>query len=240
MSERTEFVFYPTTLDEVAHSVRVDIYAHERLEQYPHGVIVMIKYKVREDGYPSEDEFDRLSTLESSLMNDMVEHGSLYLGTITGNGSVDLFFASPTADNISEPLKQRQGDEIEVLVHPNGSESLYINYLYPNLYEQQYIVNQDYCKELLEQGEMFETARDVLLYASFHDNKSAHDFAHEFEGLTKEAHIHLSKDGHIHVHLTMHIVPDVMTMNLLTDKMIHGTESRHGHFEGWQTTVVGV
>lgn len=234
----SEFVFYPTTLDQIPHSIRVDIHVHEAFDTHPHGVIITVPYKGKEDGYPSTEEFERLNRLEDSFLEQLSDKGALLMGIITGNQSLDIFFASKDADTIRDVLSRVEADPYEILVHPSGAESLYVQYLYPNVYEQQYIANQDYCKQLLDKGDRFETPRDVVFFASFHDNQSAHAFTHEFENMTKEAHIHMAQDGHFHVHLTMNLIPDVMTMNMMTDRIINETEKGHGHFEGWQTTVL--
>ena len=135
-----------------------------------------------ENGFPAQEEYDRLAEIEDSLEEDLRKSlSALYVGRCATGGCFELFFYLPEGANWRSGLEKSLpifGEYAwEAESYPDPEWETYGQFLFPDAYALLGIQNARIRRQLLEQGDDPGKSRRVEHWAAFPDAGTAKAFA---------------------------------------------------------------
>lgn len=232
------FQFYPVTMDEKPHSVRVDLNALDLEAEFPHLYVLRKPYAARDNGFPLETSFSVINEFEDAVASYLSHFDIYQIGVITGNGVCDYFFVSKTPFDFEKQLREQFPDELfGVIVRENDGFEIYKNVLYPDEFEVSVIYNQNVCMNLEHEGERFEKERDVDFYMVFETETQAEQFTQHFTEFAHTIRVEPREDEMVQVHMIANLIPTLPVMNGISQSIVTLTNQYGGHFDGWGCRV---
>ena len=227
------YEFFPRIINDINHSMRVNMDAGDNLASHPHLLNIVVWYEARDNGFPVPEEFQRINDVEDALVDNLSSKGVIHLGVITGDNRIRHYFAT------SDVLISNYLDELEFdySVRENEADEFYREFLYPDAYENQYIINQSICYNMEQGGELFEKERDVDFYFYFDSEEVAKDFSSHFTEFAHTINIGNNEDNKIQVHMIANIIPSLGFMNGVSDSIIGLLETNIGIYDGWGSPI---
>lgn len=227
------YAFFPRVMNEINHSMRVNMDGGEYIPNHPHLVNLVVWYESRDNGFPLPDEFQRINSIEDTLIENLMTKGTIHLGAITGDGRVRHFFATDDVlvSNYLDDL------EFDYSVRENEADEFYREVLYPDAYENQYVMNQRVCYNMEQSGELFEKERDVDFYFYFESEDVAKEFSSHFTEFAHTINIENNEDNKIQVHMIANIIPSLGFMNGVSDSIVGLLETYIGIYDGWGSPI---
>lgn len=238
---------YMTTLENMPASIVVNLHVEDAQRQaYPHCHFIRIELQTAdESGLPEESELTSLHTLLESFL--FTEH-VLFVGTVTTNGIRDfiLYTAQKEEDVLYEQLRhvvEDAGYDISYgFVDDESHWGFYDHILYPNIYEKQYMTNDemtDYLHDLGDDGSIPRTITHTIIFERLEalQKFEAAAISHGFAVLD------LIEDPAMNAYtLAIERVDtlDLEAIDTLTYFLINLAEQHEGLYDGWETEVVSV
>ncbi|HWO75273.1 MAG TPA: DUF695 domain-containing protein [Bacillus sp. (in: firmicutes)] len=226
----------------------MDVWQEIDTEEYNHGFAVRIKLKnPNEDGFPIDEEADRLNILEDTF-NDFVQSKNfINVGRITSDGVREVIFYSnqeqkhvliEAADRFIKPAHYN----FEIFdIQEDETWEFYFDFLYPNKYQQQHMGNRQVVDSLEQSGDSLEVPRKVEHWIFFADEKMMNRFikAIKKEGFTIEDQSNeMEEEEHYAVCISREDKVDLHSINNVTDLLIEVAENFEGEYDGWETFVI--
>lgn len=236
---------YMTTLDDMPASIVVNLHVEETARStYSHCHLVRIPLQTAdESGLPEESELEMLHEL---LDAPLAAHDVLFAGTVTTAGIRDFIFYTKDAEEPAfyDALQHAYEAKnyrlsIEVIAEEEQWR-FYDDILYPNIYEQQYMANDDMTSYLQELGDDLSEPRSIAHVIIFETLEMLKDFelvalSHDFTvaDLVEEPAI----PEYTLVIERVDLI-DLEAIDALTYFLINLAEQYNGVYDGWESEVV--
>ena len=177
-----KFDVYMATVDESRASFLLDMGIAPHVPIRSHPVRLQVRVQLlhpREDGLRDASELDAMGQLEDTITQEIsAALDGIYVGRFTCEGRTTFVFYLPA------PQAKRLGVLGSILgrIRPYDSEWLmeddpdwgyFTEFLYPDLYSQQVMANQQLVANLEEKGDQLEVPREVDHRAYFPTRESA-------------------------------------------------------------------
>ncbi len=236
MGENRAFIFYD-------HGIR------NRINQLdlPVSARISVPFRSpREDGLPTDEEYDALTALEDELAQEFVKLGGVYVGRVSVDGG-RYFYAYVDAnaaqiDALAAKLTVTTGYPAKATVSDDPEKSTYWNTLYPTKDDWRLIQDLKVIEKLQEEGDPLETARKVDHLAYFDDARGADKFKAwlEDEGFDIDWVSKPEDDDLMGISFSHACRPVLGDVTHHTHKLFNKAEELGGHYNGWGTTVEAV
>ncbi|QIK68829.1 DUF695 domain-containing protein [Erysipelothrix sp. HDW6C] len=232
------YQFFPRTVNDMPQSIRVDLNSKHIIDSHPHLIVVVAKYEARENGFPLNEVFAEMNAFEDALTESLLTKDVYHMGAITGNGSIDHYFAASSLDALETYILTNFDKAYSAKSRHNGSKACFEEFLLPDMYEKNYIYNQMVCMNMQDKGERFENPRDVDFYTYFTTKDQADLYAKHFDEFAHTINIEPQENESILVHLIAEIVPSLPFMNGVTDSIVDLIQEYDGDFDGWGSNII--
>ncbi|MBB3697048.1 DUF695 domain-containing protein [Flammeovirga yaeyamensis] len=201
----------------------------------------------REDGFPQNDEFEKLHDVSDAVENKIQEVTTFEIvGTFTYQCErLDYVYVNDTT-KIRQKLTEMYTSnfpEYEYYINIKIDEDweAYLKFLYPNEETQEHMSNIKVVAKLAESGDNLEKARQVDHWLYFKDKKRRKLFTDAIikEGFkieSQEKRIDLRLPYQLRISRTDYVSPN--EINTLTLKLRKQAKEFNGEYDGWETFVV--
>jgi hypothetical protein len=144
------------------------------------GYLRLYMLKPRPDGLSSDTEFKTLTEIEDYVEKRLRKDcGAVFVGRNTSSGCRDFYFYVANLSKFIASAKKSMQNYPDYTFEADGREdpewSAYFNFLYPNPYQKQCILNRRVCEGLEEAGDdlSLERSLDHRVYFEDAEQKSA-------------------------------------------------------------------
>lgn len=183
MSQNWDFYFSHFGEKPASLFVDLDIIDDAPLEDLPNMVYLrVVLQQPREDGFCSQEEYDKLAQIEDHLEQTLVEENVvMYVGRVTCDGYRDFFFyTSLDADawqaRVSASMNTFPDYKIEQKWREDPEWDAYFEFLYPDELDMQTIQNRRVCINLQEHGDNIDLPREIDHFAVFYSTGTREQF----------------------------------------------------------------
>ena len=234
MGENKAFIFYDHGIKDRINEMDLPVSAR-----------ISVPFRApREDGLPTDDEFDALTTLEDELAREIAKLGGAYVGRISVDGERYFYtYVDATAaqmDALAAKLTVTTGYPAKAAVTEDPEKGAYWNSLYPTRDDWRLIQDLRVIEKLQEEGDALDKTRKVDHLAYFDTMRGADKFKAwlEAEGFNVDWVSKPEADedllGISFSHVCRPILGDVTHH---THKLFNKVEELGGKYNGWGTTV---
>ena len=181
MSEpwQPNFGFYMTTLDEQPASFVVDLNAEPNETHTLRLQLRVPLLKPRPDGLRDASELDPMAALEDRVVETLREKTeAIYVGRLVTRGATEFFFYLPPAaskqlDDLEALLGNQAPYTVEYLAAEDPDWGMYTEFLYPDPYSYQSIMNRSLLEQIEQAGDAMTVGRTVDHLAYFETDAQA-------------------------------------------------------------------
>lgn len=241
-----QWEFFFTKLNEKPHSISLDLDLEEwpRKHEYPWLAKVYIYLqKPDENGFPTNAEHEILCDIEDQI-TDKTAALSILAGKVKGDGRLILFFYAQQEEGLEVLIESAipSGYEYAVQIEQDTSWNGYTEYLYPDAYDYKAIMNMRVLRQLEQQGDKLETAREIDHWAYFKNEGDANHFLQSIAGQAfKKLSVAASADGVDYptaLNFSRIDEPQLPHINNITWYLMDKAEESGGRYDGWGCPVI--
>ena len=199
----------------------------------------------RDDGQPSEDEFEALKSIEDALKSGLVSKTAAYVGNITLDGRREYYFYASSAqgwkDQVVNALHAFKHYQFNCGSRPDREWDTYFELLSPDEEDLMRMQNRRICDALQQQGDSFASERPIEHTAYFSKAPARDSFVREAAGLGYSV-IEMiepeEKGDHYGIRVTASGIPSHARIDALTLPLYRAASELGGDYDGWETQVV--
>ena len=240
--------FYMCTVDEKAASIRLNFALTEiaPVEDYTHRLTIFIKMNnPTEDGLSSNEEYPILCDIEDEVVDRLETLEDIFAGTVKTQGRLELYLFTKNPEKSEELCKEALAKFPDYLwktyIDEDKEWDFYYNFLYPDVYSYQAIMNRSVIENLLENEDKLEKEREIDHWLYFKTEENANLAIKKFEELgykilsskkleDKSEHkyqVNISRvDNDIYSHV-----------NEIVWELVEIAESLDGYYDGWGCNI---
>gem|GEM_PF-245619 len=185
--------FYMCTIDEKAASIRLNFALTEiaPVEDYTHRLTIFIKMNnPTEDGLSSNEEYPILCDIEDEVVDRLETLEDIFAGTVKTQGRLELYLFTKNPEKSEELCKEALAKFPDYLwktyIDEDKEWDFYYNFLYPDVYSYQTIMNRSVIENLLENEDKLEKEREIDHWLYFKIEENANLAIKKFEELGYE------------------------------------------------------
>ncbi|MCL1998330.1 MAG: DUF695 domain-containing protein [Turicibacter sp.] len=239
--------FFPALLDEKEHSIRFDEAVNGLDEptkaHFSHTLeVVVYANEVTEKDFPTRAELERLNQIEDNL--DCGDFEMRLIAVVTGGGAMRFvlcYNGDATAEEMAKTLLGENWQESDYRSILDDNFSHFYNNLAPNPYERQYILNRMVCTNMENEGELFQTPREIDFFCDFATEEYVQAVSEKLVrlGLTEVKRDKLEfEDGERYtLHMVFVGIPIFREINEMTYDILDALQGTDGAFDGWGAPI---
>ena len=240
-----DWKFYPCQMGEHTAFVFFDYGVHEAIDATAPPQLLKVRLafrQPRDDGLPTNDEFEQLTALEDDLQALAAQHDGLYVGRVTVGGHRYFHIYTPDSDEDwavrLQVLGARHDYPLSFLLTPDESRDGYWQELFPSEDDWQVIQDLDVLRVLEENGDDGSASRRIDQWAYFPSQSAANEFRGwvQEQGYSVEQ-SEAAEDGQYPVrfwHEGTVLLPDITSHTIALRRRASELE---GSYDGWETFV---
>lgn len=241
---------YFAKYDGATGSVLVDMsYAETApVKGYEYVLTTGIEFKpCSEDGMPDSITYEGLSLMSDKLEQYLsIQLSSTLVGTFTHQCKrVDFYYVKDTiglrAFLVNFYDKNSQGYRAISSMHHDPEWTTYFDFLYPDMYIIEYMMNSKIIRELFNQGDQLKKIRRIDHWAYFSEEPARDKFrllvlerGFKVESMGK----HRGEQMPYFIHFSRRDKPDIDYMTELTQILQSKANELGGAYDGWESEIV--
>ena len=171
----SEWGSFSTYIDDKLASIRLNLALADEapypLYAYAMRLKVTLLQYDGETGFPSSDEFKELNVIEDRLSEALGQVGGIHVGVITTDGNIEFYYYLQDKKSHLEPIANVMRDfpdrRYDSATLEDEEWNQYFDFLYPNEYEYQTILNQRVWYQLEQDGDDHSQEREIDHWAYF-------------------------------------------------------------------------
>jgi uncharacterized protein (TIGR01619 family) len=239
--------FYLCRVDDQPASIYVDLGIKEEapLAGYPVMAYVQLNMRAaRDDGLSSRAEFDALIAIEEHIVPQLCSGAeAVFVGRNTSNGCRDFYFYRESVNGWAERVAAAMAAFPDYR-YESGSRSdpdwqTYFDFLFPNDYSLQSILNRRVCDALRREGDHLSEPREIDHWAYFTAKEVRNEFIAEAERLGFKVRTDLDDEsGRYGAQVFRSDIPGYETIDDLTWPLYEAARKLGGEYDGWETFVM--
>ena len=238
--------FYLTIMDDPVCSIRffsgMEASIEEVRKKYPHTLELTIPFiETMDDGFPSQTETARINQIEDSFITG--SYDIRQIGVITGDGCVRYIFCFAGSKNdlkkiVKVLMRKHKRVEFSTIVGWNDQLWYYEHILKPNIYERNWMINNSQCSQLKNDGEAFQTIREIDFCCIFSSSKHMQAMTEQLreQGFHEIRNEEIETSKHM-LQFVLNEIPSFEKINEITNEIIYLLEGTEGYFDGWGCPV---
>ena len=198
-----------------------------------------------ETGFPDYDEFSNLNLIEDRLSEAMKRIAAIYVGVVITDGHIEFYYYlkdrerhMPIIAQVMEQFSKYQYSSA-TLVDPEWKQ--YFDFLYPNEYEYQSILNQRIWYRLDKEGDDHSQLREITHKFSF----ETYDDRVSFMGDASDLDYDISSSGKeegdprpYKLEISRLATTELHSINQKVWELIEISKKYNGKYSGWSCNVV--
>ncbi len=224
--------------------VDMGVRATAPLDDYPYLVSVGVAYEQCNDqGFPDTTTYQELTDISDKLFGYMdIQTTCRLVGTFTHDcRRLDYYYLKDTVAVRDFLIKffSTNGEEYEALVNikydPEWNH--YLNFIYPDLYIREYLMNADVINQLVAQGDDINKPRRIEHWAYFETeaDRDRYRLIVLERGFKEETQGREGDQYYYHFSRRDHIEPEYITE--LTVHLQTEAQQLNGTYDGWESVV---
>lgn len=199
-----------------------------------------------EEGFPSDNENDRLNEIEDGLTNAIDPADTRYVGRVTSDGRREFYFYTETPQRFRElgSVAMQSASEYEFEIDETDDEEWrhYWDVLYPAPEDFQQIRNNQVITQLQQAGDSLTEPRPLDHFANFKNENDRVAFTAAAEELGFEAVSKPVRDADEEFPYSVGLLRvdavDPETVDRITFELWELAQQNHGEYDGWGSTVI--
>lgn len=193
-----------------------------------------------EDGLTTREEFPIICKIEDDISEALERIGMILVGALKTNGIFDLYFYSKNIGEfegvINSVMKNHSNYNYATDSKTDNEWNDYFNFLYPEEYEYQTILNQRVLVNLEKQGDNSESEREIDHWLYFETEKDRNNYIIKIEGIGyKVLSKNIMNEGKYLYQLNISKVSNANrnTINDYVWELITLSKEDNGIYDGW-------
>lgn len=141
---------------------------------------IWIKMALKEwgnDGFPTNEEAERLNTIEGRLEAIVTRVDGMLLGRVTSNRERWIMALARTKDVCNEIRGLLENEHFELAAAQDSEKSIYWDDLYPDAESRLVMTDMQLMAQLRDNGDLADRPRDIDHWIGFDDRSAAEAFA---------------------------------------------------------------
>lgn len=244
-----EWGSFSTLIDDRMASIRLNL-ALNSIAPYPSYTyalrlrIAILKVDP-ETGFPDYDEFSNLNLIEDRLSEAMKRIAAIYVGVVITDGHIEFYYYlkgrerhMPIIAQVMEQFSKYQYSSA-TLVDPDWKQ--YFDFLYPNEYEYQSILNQRIWYRLDKEGDDHSQLREITHKFSFETYDDRVSFMGDASALDYDISSRKKEEGDprpYKLEISRFDTTELPSINQHVWELIEISKKYNGKYSGWSCNVV--
>lgn len=244
-----EWGSFSTLIDDRMASIRLNL-ALNSIAPYPSYTyalrlrIAILKVDP-ETGFPDYDEFSNLNLIEDCLSEAMKRIAAIYVGVVITDGHIEFYYYlkdrerhMPIIAQVMEQFSKYQYSSA-TLVDPEWKQ--YFDFLYPNEYEYQSILNQRIWYRLDKEGDDHSQLREITHKFSFETYDDRVSFMGDASALDYDISSRKKEEGDprpYKLEISRLATTELHSINQQVWELIEISKKYNGKYSGWSCNVV--
>lgn len=244
-----EWGSFSTLIDDRMASIRLNL-ALNSIAPYPSYTyalrlrIAILKVDP-ETGFPDYDEFSNLNLIEDRLSEAMKRIAAIYVGVVITDGHIEFYYYlkgrerhMPIIAQVMEQFSKYQYSSA-TLVDPEWKQ--YFDFLYPNEYEYQSILNQRIWYRLDKEGDDHSQLREITHQFSFETYDDRVSFMGDASALDYDISSRKKEEGDprpYKLEISRFDTTELPSINQHVWELIEISKKYNGKYSGWSCNVV--
>ena len=171
--------FYMCRVDDKPASIRLNLALSNiaPVEDYKHRISIFIKMNnPTEDGLSSNEEYPILCDIEDKVINKLEKLEDIFAGTVKSQGRLELYVFTKNPEKTEKICEEAFSNfpnyQWKYFIDEDKEWDFYFNFLYPDVYSYQAMMNRSVIENLTNQGDNLEKEREIdhWLYFSSEEN----------------------------------------------------------------------
>ena len=198
-----------------------------------------------ETGFPDYDEFSNLNLIEDRLSEAMKRIAAIYVGVVITDGHIEFYYYlkdrerhMPIIAQVMEQFSKYQYSSA-TLVDPDWKQSF--DFLYPNEYEYQSILNQRIWYRLDKEGDDHSQLREITHQFSFETYDDRVSFMGDASALDYDISSRKKEEGDprpYKLEISRFDTTELPSINQHVWELIEISKKYNGKYSGWSCNVV--
>jgi len=242
-----QWEFFPCQMGEKPAFIFLDLGIRESIDSFPERQQIRfdLEYKYpREDGLPSDEEFDAVKEIEDRIEEFSDSTNGIYVGRVTTAGHRYFYTygsASSTAiDDFVRSIFDSSGYQLDYRLLDDPDKNGYWTDLYPTDLDWRMIWDSRVVEALRESGDNSEISRRIDHWAFFGSKKDAKRFIEwaQSDGFSLQD-MRRTKPviGDWMVQIHRPDTPELYSINAVTIVLLKKAKEMNGKYDGWETSV---
>lgn len=245
----SEWGSFSTYIDDQLASIRLNLALAEQAPYAQNPIamrlkVALLQYDV-ETGFPSEAEFENLNLIEDRLAEALAAIGGIHVGVVTTDGNIEFYYYLEDKKRhlavISRVMKAFPSHRYDSATLEDRDWGQYFDFLYPNDYEYQTILNQRIWYELDKNGDDHSQERELDHWMAFSTEEDRQAFWEAVQPLgysladesqTEDA------DYPYQLHLTRMDDTEIFHLDRNIWELVEFVKKFNGKYGGWGSNVV--
>lgn len=240
--------FYSTNIDDEWASIRLNLALYDVAPIKTHQNIVWFSIKLQnpnEGNLPSQEEFQILNQIEDQMYDEITKLGGIWAAVVTSKTFDFYFYIQDNVEKIKNVCSQVMGEyptyEYLFKHREDAQWEEYLEFLYPNRYAYQSIMNRGVIHNLLENGDVADVVRPVdhWLYFPTEDAQMQFIVEAEKQGYKLESKNRIdSPENPFQVHIIKESTTYLENINNDVWDLMDLADNFGGVYDGWGCNIM--
>lgn len=236
--------FYMCRIDDKPASIRLNLALSNiaPIEDYKKRISIFVKMNnPSEDGLSSNEEYPILCDIEDKVINKIETLEDIFAGTVKSDGKLELhiFTKNPekTEKLCKEAFKNFPNYKWDYSIDEDIEWDIYFNFLYPDIYSYQAMMNRNIIENLMNQGDNLEKEREIdhWLYFSSEENinlaiKKVDELGYKVLSMEK---LDDGREESYQLNISRMDNAKFKHINEVVWELVEIAESLDGYYDGW-------
>ena len=245
----SEWGSFSTYIDDKLASIRLNLALADEAPYPLYAYAMRLKISLLqydgETGFPSSEEFKELNVIEDRLSEALGQVGGIHVGVITTDGNIEFYYYLQDKKSHLEPIANVMRDfpdrRYDSATLEDEEWDQYFDFLYPNEYEYQTILNQRVWYQLEQDGDDHSQEREIDHWAYFASEEDRDGFLKEVEelgySLVSAENIE-DADKPYQLHVIRMDTTEIFDLNQNVWTLVEFVKKFNGNYGGWGCNVV--
>lgn len=240
--------FYMCNIEDKPSSIRLNLALYDiaPIKDYNYRMTILVKMKKPdENGLSSNEEYPILCDIEDAVTEKAEKLDGIFTATIKSNGILEIYIFTKNPNEMENACKETlatfQDYEWKCFFDEDPEWDIYFNFLYPDEYSFQAMMNRRVIQNLMEQGDNSEAEREVDHWLYFSNSKDRDFFVNKAEGMGYKINSleELEERNYPYqVHISRLDKAEYHHINNIVWELLDIIRSLNGYYDGWGCPIV--
>ncbi|MDO5105934.1 DUF695 domain-containing protein [Capnocytophaga sp.] len=250
ISQNWDFFFCQIEGSPASIRVNLGLYEVAPIQDFSKSIRFLVKMQnPTAEGLSSNEEYPVLCDIEDALFEVLASKNALMAGSVKCDGFLEFWVYAQNTDGLEADfgvmMKKSFANYKSGYQEFDDSEwDTYFNFLYPDAFSMQSIMNRKLYRQLQEQGDDETVAREIDHWLYFSSQEDALAFCEKAKSLVYSILSERKLDEHpddthpYQVHITRQDTPSLDTMDDVVWELMEVVAPLNGIYDGWGCNIV--